>query len=102
MRDGLKLVVTQRGYWPLVQVCWVRSVGGDEYELVGARVLRRIGDRVPLSELAAKGPGKTIRLQFAAEEPEETHRLLMGRCIPANVKNWIEHCPKPREWVDAK
>lgn len=98
MREGLKIVVTPGNYWALTQVGWLRRVDGDEYELVGARTLRRVGDMVPLAELAASGPGKTIKLMPAAVEPEELHRLLIRRCIPASEDAWAKHCPKPAGW----
>jgi hypothetical protein len=100
MRAGLKIVVTPGNYWCLSQIGWLRRVEGDEWELVGARTLRRIGEQVPLAEIAAKGPGKTIKLMPVAEQPEEIHRLLIRRSIPANEAAWAEHCPKPDDWKD--
>lgn len=102
MREGLKIVVTPGNYWALTQIGWLRRVDGDEFELVGARVLRRVGDRVPLATLAAKGPGKTIHVEEAAQTPEELHRLTIRRCIPADVEAWAKHCPKPKNWKDAE
>jgi hypothetical protein len=102
VRPGLKLVVTPgTSYWGMTQVGWLRRVEGDEWELVGARTLQRIGDLVPISTLADKGPGKTIKLLPASKEPEELHRLIIRRCIPATESAWIKHCPKPAGWIDS-
>jgi hypothetical protein len=98
MRSGLKVIVTPGNYWALTQIGWLRRVDGDEYELVGARSLRRIGEQVPLATLAAKGPGKTIQVQPASEQPEELHRLTIRRCIPANEAAWAKECPRPKDW----
>lgn len=98
MREGLKILVTPGNYWALTQIGWLRRVSGDEMELVGARVLRRIGERVPLAKLAADGPGNTIQVEAVAEIPEEVHRLAIRRCIPANEKEWAKWCPKPKDW----
>ena len=100
MREGLKVLVVPGSYWSLTQIGWLRRIDGDEWELVDARVLRRVGGRVPLATLAAEGPGETIHVEKAAELPEEIHRLTIRRCIPANEKAWMEYCPKPTGWVE--
>jgi hypothetical protein len=101
MRDGLKIVVTPGSYWALTQIGWLRRLDGDEYELVGARTLRRVGAQVPLAQLAAEGPGDSIKVQPTAVEPEEIHRLLIRRSIPASESAWAKWCPKPAGWGDA-
>ena len=98
MTPGLKIVVTPGNYYGLTQVGWLRSTGGDEYELVGARTIRTVRDYIPLATLANGGPTKDVRLQDASARPEEIHRLLIRRCIPANEEKWAAECPKPKGW----
>ena len=100
MRDGLKIIVQPDGYYPYVTVGWIRRVQGDEYESVGARVLRRFGSKQALARLAAEGPASDTELLVAAEIPEEVHRLGVSRSIPCNEAKWAEHCPKPKDWIE--
>lgn len=100
MRDGLKLLVTPGSYWGLTQIGWLRHLEGDEYEFIGCRTLRRVGQQVPLAKLADEGPDRTIELQPAAAKPEEIHRLLIRRSLPANEEAWKKHCPKPKDWEE--
>jgi len=41
-----------------------------------------------------------VMLKEAAAQPEETHRLLIRRCIPANEAKWKRECPRPKDWQD--
>ncbi len=40
------------------------------------------------------------RLSEAAEVPEEIHRLVIRRSLPASTKAWSKHCPRPADWRD--
>jgi hypothetical protein len=96
MEEGLKVVSVISGYVPYVFVGWLRRIDGDEYELVNARVIRRFGDGYSIAELALKGPklgpGAT---QLLPPATETVHRLMMSRCIAANVEAWKAACPAP-------
>jgi hypothetical protein len=86
-------------------VGWLRRVSGDEWEMVGARIFSRFGESQALASLAAKGPYKEsgkqpTKLLEASVQPEQIHRLAIGRCIPCDVKAWAEACPKPKGWVE--
>jgi len=99
MRNGLKIFSLPGGYYPFVLVGWLRRVEGDEYEVLGGRVIRRFGQSQALSSLAQKGPAKDTEL-LAASPTETVHRLLIGRCIPCEPSAWAKECPKPKEWRD--
>ena len=99
MNEGLKILTyPSGGYYPYVFVGWLRRVGGDDYELVGARIIRRFGRDGALVNLAEKGPQSDTQLLDAAKHPEPVHRLLMGRVIQANAGAWKKECPKPKDW----
>ncbi len=100
MRPGLKIVSLPGGYYPYVLVGWLRRVGGDEWEIVGARVVRRFGQNQALAGLAEKGPAKDTELLVASKKPESLHRLLIGRSIPCEPDKWAKECPKPKDWAE--
>ena len=101
MRNGLKIVVLPGNYYaPYVLVGWLHCVGGDEFEMIGARCIRRFGTNQALAALAANGPARDTQLLEAAKRPEELHRLDIRRGIPCDPKAWEKHCPKPADWVD--
>ena len=107
MKQGLSIVAVVGGYRPYVLVGWLRRAGGDEWEMHGARIIRRFGESQALAGLAAKGPysarGKQpTELLEASVEPEAVHRLAVGRCIPCNVEAWAQACPRPAGWEVAK
>jgi len=99
MKNGLKIFSVPGGYYPFVLVGWLRRVEGDEYEVLGGRVVRRFGQSQALSSLAQKGPAKDTEL-LAASPTETVHRLLIGRCIPCEPSEWVKECPKPKGWLD--
>jgi hypothetical protein len=99
MRDGLTIISIPSGYYPYVLVGWVRRVTGDEYDVHGARVIKRFGRNNALATLAAKGP-LTAELLPAAEIPERVHRLLVTRAIPCAVAPWAKECPRPKGWEE--
>jgi hypothetical protein len=74
---------------------------GDEFEILGARIMIRAGQARAggLAEAAAKGPAKHYTLTDAATKPEELH-LLIQRTLPCDEKAWAKHCPKPVDWKD--
>jgi len=102
MREGLNIIVSPGGYSPYVRIAWCRRVEGDEWIMIGARIIRRFGRNQQLVNLAAKGPvvGKATSentdLLDAATEASPIHRLHAIRCEPANEKAWAKVCPKPK------
>jgi len=102
MREGLNIIVSPGGYSPYVRIAWCRRVEGDEWIMIGARIIRRFGRNQQLVNLAAKGPvvGKATSentdLLDAATEASPIHRLHAIRCEPANEKAWARACPKPK------
>ncbi|MBA2720775.1 MAG: hypothetical protein H0U52_16270 [Chloroflexi bacterium] len=99
MRDGLR-VIKLPGYYGLTRVGWLRRVHGDEYVLLpGARtVWRESGSRL-LEDLADDGPLKDHGLGKPSKGNDEIHRLLVWRCLPADVAAWAKACPMPKGWV---
>ncbi len=101
VREGLTIVtLPSGGSYPYVLVGWLRRVQGDEYELAGARCIKRFGQDQALASLAENGPWKPTtsagtKLLDAATQPELVHRLHIGRAIPCNKKAWAKWCPKP-------
>ena len=104
MREGLTVLVSQGTYYGLVRVGWLRRVDGDEWELVGARVMvrasgwRTADGYVALSDAAAKGPGSAWTLLPASVEPEPVWRGHMLRPIVANPEAWKSQVPRPKGW----
>lgn len=102
MRNGLKIFTERGGYYPYVSIGWVRRVNGDEFEAIGARVIRRFGQNASLADLAANGPKRDTELLEAAKLPVELHRLTVGRVLQCAPEAWAEECPKPKNWVDGE
>jgi len=106
MKTGLTILVSQGSYYALIRIGRLRRVEGDEWELVGARVMvRATGWRtadgyVALSEAAAQGPGKAWTLLPASVEPEPVWRGHMLRPIVADAQAWAKECPTPEGWIE--
>ncbi len=100
MRPGLKIISTPSGYYPYVLVGWLRRVEGDEWEVVGARVIKRFGQSQALASLATKGPATDTQLLDAATEPEPIHRLQITRAIACDAKSWAKEVPRPKGWEE--
>jgi len=102
MRNGLKIIQVPGRYagWAVTRVGWLRRISGDEWEMIGARTIIRTGSPRPLDSLAADGPRKDHRLTDPAVAPEEIHRLVIRRSLPASVEAWAKHCPRPQNWID--
>lgn len=105
MREGLKVIQVTGAYYgyAVTRVGWLRRVDGDEYELLpGAVTVMRTGQRnlAGIDSLASEGPGKRYQCSEPAKAPEEIHRLLVRRSVPANEKAWAAVCPKPKDWVE--
>jgi hypothetical protein len=99
VNHGLYIVsVPSGGYYPYTIVGWVRRVEGDEWEAVGARIIRRYGPSVSLTTLAEKGPQEGTELLPASHLPRPVHRLHMGLPLKCDVKAWAKDCPKPKGW----
>jgi hypothetical protein len=103
MKDGLKIIQLPGRYgYSVTLVGWLRRINGDEYELLNACTVARNGNYKldGLQKLASDGPKKSYDVTSAASMPEEVHRLLIRRSLPANEAAWREHCPKPKGWVE--
>jgi hypothetical protein len=62
-------------------------------------VLRKSGTRIrSLDSLAVEGLGDDHIFLKPSEAPEEIHRLLVRRSIPASEEAWRGLCPRPRDW----
>lgn len=103
MKDGLKVIqVPGRFGYSVTLVGWVRRVNGDELELLNAVTVARTGTyRLDgIQRLASEGPGKRgYDVTEPAKLPEELHRLLVRRSLPANEAAWQDYCPKPKGWL---
>ena len=103
MKPGLYIIVVPSGYNPFVLIGWLRRVEdpaepyGDEYEMLGGRVIRRFGPNVELGVLARKGPQAGTEL-LRATKRESYHRLSWGRSIDADIVAWAKDCPRPEGW----
>jgi hypothetical protein len=106
MSPGLKIVQIAITYYRAITfVGWLKRVSGDEYVLVSPRIITRKSGQEwswnGMRELAANGPGKKYQLSDKDDaDPEELHRLMIKRSIPADEKVWEKHCPKPADWKD--
>lgn len=92
--DGLYIVSVPSGYDPYVQVGWLRHLGGDEWELVGGRVIRSFGSSHDLALIATNGPESDTKL-LSASPSQPVHRLHMHRLEPCSVEAWAKVCPRP-------
>ncbi len=106
MFNGIKLVAFSGGYYgrSIVRVGWMRRIQGDEWELIGGRVVTRKGaaDRGALDRISVHGPGKTHLLSKQSDSSEPVHRLVPRRILNCNIDAWIDHCPKPSDWSDSE
>ncbi len=102
MKDGLKIVQVAGAYYgySVTRVGWLRRVSGDEYELLNARTIARTGSYSldGINKLASDGPRDKYRLSEGDKGPEEVHRLLIRRSVPASVDAWAKDCPRPKGW----
>jgi hypothetical protein len=99
MTDGLKIIRVPGGRYgyPVTLVGWMRRVAGDEWEIVGARVMIRTGAprASGLARAASHGPEQHYTLSESADGPEELHRLLIKRVWPCIREAWERECPRP-------
>jgi hypothetical protein len=103
MRNGLKVFQVPGRYgYSVTLVGWVRRISGDEFEALNACTVARTGNyRMDgLQKLASDGPKKAYDVTEPAKMPEELHRLLLRRVLPANVEAWKAHCPRPTGWTE--
>ena len=63
----LCIVSIPSGYYPYVLIGWAHRVEGLEWEIVGARVIRRFGRDVAITTLAHEGPQRGTELLPAAD-----------------------------------
>ena len=104
MEEGLKILQIQVTAWRAITfVGWLRRVSGDEYHLLGARIVTRKPGQPwswnGIAELAEQGPRDRYHLAPIMKSPEELHRLgNIKRSKPADEQVWAEHCPKPNDW----
>jgi hypothetical protein len=99
VQEGLAIISQPSGYFPYVQIGWLKNVDGFEWEIHGARILRRFGSGNALTTLAAKGPQTGTQLLPGSELPESVFRPSIRRCIPANEAAWSKECPKPSSYL---
>lgn len=104
---GLAIVSTPGSYYyPLQQVGWLRRApeGGDEWELVNARVIVRTGERKGMSWLMRNGPrAGHYTLREMSSMPQPIHRLAMRRvemAHPDDVAKWLDEVPRPTDWSE--
>jgi len=104
MRNGLKIIQLPGRYgYSVTRVGWLRRVAGDEWELLpGSRRIIRKGGNRNIDSLASDGPERDHALTPASKGPEEVHRLVIRRALPANEAAWSEHCPRPENWQDTE
>lgn len=104
MRNGLKVFQVPGRYgYSVTLVGWLRRVAGDEYEAHNVCTVARTGNyRLDgLQRLASDGPGKKgYDVTKPSKMPEEIHRLLIRRSLPASVEAWAEHSPRPANWSE--
>lgn len=103
MRNGLKIIQVPGGYgyWAVTRIGWLRRVSGDEWVLLpGARSIIRTQGARNLDSLASDGPKKDHTLSDASVGPEEVHRLIIRRALPADEKTWAKLCPRPDGWTE--
>lgn len=93
LKPGVKIVVLGGGTYSYVLVGLLRQVDGDEWEIAGARCIRRFGSNAALADLAATGPKGDTKLLEESKQPEEIHRLLVRRAIPCDEAAWAKHLP---------
>jgi hypothetical protein len=99
MIDGaLQIISVPAGSYPYVLIGWAKRFGGDEYDIHGARIIKRFGNTAALSDLAENGPKKDTQLLMASVLPERINRIHVTRCIPCNPKAWKKECPRPKDW----
>jgi hypothetical protein len=105
MRNGLKIIAFLPGRYGygLTRVGWVRRISGDEFEILGGRTIWRKSGQFQmggLNKLAADGLGKDYEATDPDAMPEELHRLLVRRSLPANEEKRAKLCPRPKGWVE--
>lgn len=102
MREGLTILVTRGTWYGLTRMGWLRRIAGDEWELVGSRVLMRRGSPVSLVKIAeAKKLPRDHELLPPSKMPEAVHRLQMVRNVDIHaddIANWAELLPRPKDW----
>jgi hypothetical protein len=101
MRDGLKVIQVPGRYgYSLTLVGWLKRIVGDEFEIHNACTVARTGNyRMDgLQKLASEGPKKGYDVTEPAKLPEEIHRLLVRRALPASVEAWAKACPRPKNF----
>lgn len=107
MNPGLYLIqIPVTNYYAVTVVGWLRRLHGDEYELApGARVVTRIrgaADWNGIALLAEEGPGQRYKLHEPMKTSEPLHRLTMRRPKPCIESPWLQHVPRPSDWVEEK
>lgn len=103
MRNGLKIIQVPGRYgYSVTKIGWLRRVSGDEWEIMpGARTLVHTSGPRTLDSLASEGPGRDHQMSAPAAGPEEVHRLVIRRSLPASVDAWSKHCPRPSHWIES-
>ena len=105
MRSGLTIVtVPAGGAYGYALIGWLRRDDGDEWEMTGARIIKRYGTARSIAELAAAGPIESTKLLPASKFPLYLHRLHMGRPEIVDPAVWTfeaageKSVPRPVGW----
>ncbi len=102
MKEGIAIISQPSGWYPYVQIGWLKHLDGFEWEIHGVRVIRLFGPNVALTTLAEKGPQHGTELLPASHLPELIFRPNVRRCIVADARAWVKECPKPKSWEEGR
>ncbi len=102
MEPGLFLVRMRGGWYGrgIPYVAWLRPHRGDWWHMIGARrIERRNSDLTSVDSLATKGPTKNHVIQPASQAIEVVHVMTSFLRVYRAGDIWIQHCPRPADWV---
>ena len=106
MTEGFAILFSTGTYFSSCRMGWLRQAGGDEWEVVSARNVRRTANSGIMSLAqckAAKGLGGH-ELGEVDTEPESVHRLHMLRAIRiprADWPKWVKEFPVLKDLLEA-
>jgi len=106
MTEGFAILFSTGTYFSSCRMGWLRQAGGDEWEVVSARNVRRTANSGIMSLAqckAAKGLGGH-ELGEVDTEPESVHRLHMLKAIRiprADWPKWVKEFPVLKDLLEA-
>ena len=106
MTEGFAILFSTGTYFSSCRMGWLRQTGGDEWEVVSARNVRRTANSGIMSLAqckAAKGLGGH-ELGEVDTEPESVHRLHMLKAIRiprADWPKWVKEFPALKDLLEA-